>query len=345
MKLERRTLLMAAGAQAFAAERRIRVAVYGAGHAHARAKTRALATMPEYELAGVCEPRGEAVLADGVFAGIPRLATAQMLEDRSIDLIAVEARVQEGLGYAHQAVEAGKHVHLDKPPGEDLESLRRLFASAREKGRAIQMGYQWRYHAAMREAVRMAKTGLLGGIYMVRATINKPLSPAEREELAAFPGGMMFELGCHMIDRIVDVLGEPRSAASRLRHHGPGNDKLADNTLAVFEFDRALAEVYVAAMQPNGNSYRNFEILGTAGTAAVSPFAPDGALHLDLARASAPHPAGPSRPRVEVPAVADAHYRGCFLEMARMIRGGEPEYSSAHDLAVHAALLQVCRPG
>ncbi|MCP5120342.1 MAG: Gfo/Idh/MocA family oxidoreductase [bacterium] len=330
---------MAAGGQALAAHRPIRVAVYGAGHAHARSKTRTLLAMPEDNLVGVCEPRGNSVLSDRVFDAVPRLTVQQMLGDPAIELIAVEARVQEGLGYAHEAVDAGKYVHLDKPPGDDLESLQNLFAKARAKQLVVQMGYQWRYHAAMRAAVGLAKDGHLGEIYMVRATINKPLSPAQRAELAVFRGGMMFEMGCHMIDRIVEVLGKPKSVWSRLRHDGPDNDDLADNTLAVLEFDRAMAEVYVAAMQPNGNRYRTFEILGTAGTATVSPFSPDGSLALDLKQAA-------SRPKVDVPDIPNAHYRGSFSEMAKIIRHGkQPAYSSAHDLAVQETLLKACSVG
>lgn len=254
--------------------------------------------------------------------------------------------MQEGLGYAHQAVETGRFVHLDKPPGDDLDSLRTFFAKAAVKGRVVQMGYRWRYRAAMREAVRLAKTGVLGDVYMIRATINKPLPEDQRTELAAFPGGMMFEMGCHMIDRIVDVLGKPRSSWSRLRRDGPGDDDLADNTVAVLQFERVMAEVYMAAMQPNGNSYRKFEILGAAGTATVSPFSPDGELQLDLEQRTAGCPAGPSRPKVEVAAVRHAHYRGGFQEMASIVRQGKtPAYSSEHDVAVQETLLRACRPG
>ena len=70
------------------------------------------------------------------------------------------------------------------------------------------MGYQWRYHPAMQAAIEAARKGWLGRVYSFRATIDKPIPPQERLELAAFRGGMMFELGCHLIDRAVDLLGK-----------------------------------------------------------------------------------------------------------------------------------------
>lgn len=331
--LHRRGFLGLAGAAAIAsaASKPIRTAVYGVGHAHARAKIRVLRKLPQFELIGVC-PRDFPERFDES-AGIRRLVREEILEDPSIELVAVEAEVRVNLEYAHEAVEAGKFVHLDKSPGADLDSLRRLFDRADQQHRIVQMGYMWRYHTAMRTAVEMAKSGELGDVYMVRATINKPMSAADRLPLAVFPGGMMFEMGGHMVDRIVDVLGKPNSAWGKMRHDGPFDDGLADNTMAVMEFDHAMAEVYVAALQPNGNSYRTFQILGTKGTATVQPFSPDGHLSLDMG-------AGLRKLDLEITAPS---YETDFLEMAGVIRENKrPLYSAEHDLAVQETLLRVC---
>ena len=87
-----------------------------------------------------------------------------MLSDGSIELGRVESRVQENLGYARKCIDAGKYVHLDKPPGEDLGALRRLLEDAGRKNLAVQMGYQWRYHAGMQAAIEAARKGWLGNI-------------------------------------------------------------------------------------------------------------------------------------------------------------------------------------
>jgi predicted dehydrogenase len=293
--------------------------------------------MPGYELVGVCEPVQSELLSKADFVGLARLERDAMLGDPSIEMVAVEADVQHGLAYAHEAIAAGKHVHLDKPPGEDLESLRRLFDEAKKRSLAVQMGYMWRYHIAMSEAIRMARGGELGNVYAVRATINKPISPEERKQLARFRGGMMFELGCHMIDRVVDLLGKPRHVTGWLRHDGSLDDGLADNTLAVLECDNGLGEVYIAAMQPHGNSYRTFQILGTQGTATVRPFAPDGGLYVDTADAEGERKIPLSIPKWRGP------YEPDFTMLARIIRKGEaPDYAAEHDLAVQETLLRAC---
>ena len=342
--LSRRGLLVAGIAGALAAPagtRKIRVAVLGIGHAHAMGKVQALRSMDEFELVGVCEPDAGQSREHEALEGLKWLSESEVLGDGSLELVVVESRVQENLHYARKCIDAGKYVHLDKPPGVDLGALRQLLEDAGRKNLVVQMGYQWRYHAGMQAAIKAARKGWLGNIYMVRATINKPISRETRVRLAKFKGGMMFELGCHMIDRVVALLGKPRSVTGRLRHDSLVDDTLADNTLAVLEYDSALAEVYVAAMQPHGGNYRTLEILGTNGTATVRPFSPL-RLRLDLGEPAGPYSSGQQYvPLTPPPGLG---FAPDFRELAAVIRqGAKPTYSREHDLAVQEVLLKACR--
>ena len=117
-------------------------------------------------------------------------------------------------------------------------------------------------------------------------------------------------------------------------------DGLADNTLAVLEYDRALAEISVAAFQPHGNQYRCLEILGANGKATVQPYAPV-RLMLDLKEAAGPYKAGPQMLEPALP--LGPTYAPDFREMAHIIRdGAKPSYSPEHDLIAQRALLEAC---
>ncbi len=320
-----------------AASAPVRTAVLGTGHAHAYAKIRALRSLPEFDFAGVCEPHGEP-RSNEVFQGVRWLQLDELLNDRSIRMVAVESRVQYNLELAEKCVAAGKFVHLDKAPGEDLPRFRRLLDSAASKGLTVQAGYMWRYLPTMRAAIDAAKQGWLGDVRFVRATINKVIPPAERKRLALFRGGMMFELGCHMVDRVVEVLGKPRSVTAMLDKDG--SDDLASNCLAVFHYDKALAEIYIAAHQPNGANHRTFEIQGTNGTAVVRPFS-GSKLTVELAAAAGPYRAGFQD--VATPPEAKPAYSPDLLELAAVVRGErKPSYSAAFDLMAHQSLLQAC---
>lgn len=333
--ITRRTLAMAAAAK----NKPIRAAIYGVGHAHAMGKVEALRTLPEFELAGVCEPDSSVPRTHKALQGVRWLSEKEVLDD-SIEFIAVESRVQQNLLYARRAIDAGKFVHLDKAPGDDLVKFRDLLTEATRKKLVVQMGYQWRYQPAMQAAIEAARNGWLGRVQHFRAVIDKPMAAQDRIRLAAFRGGMMFELGCHLIDRATALLGRPKTVTGHLWHHGAFDDTLADNTLGILEYDHAIAEIYVGAANPFGSEYRTIEITGTNGLMSIRPFGPYRMVS-HLKDAVGPYPAGRkdhSFPPDNLPGFAPD-----MLEMARVIReGAKPGYSAEHDLMTQEVLLRVC---
>jgi predicted dehydrogenase len=121
---------------------KIRTAVVGTGHGHALSKIRALRSMPEYDLVGVCRPDGEPQVDDDL-RDVPAVSVEEVLADTSIEMVAIEAADPDrNLKFAEQFVHAGRFVHLDKPPGSDLERFRKLLAEAAGQKRVVQMGYQ-----------------------------------------------------------------------------------------------------------------------------------------------------------------------------------------------------------
>jgi predicted dehydrogenase len=174
----------------------------------------------------------------------------------------------------------------------------------------------WRYHPGINTAIDMAKRGWLGEVFMVRGQINTVVSPAQRLLLAAFKGGQMFELGGHLIDALVRLMGRPQKVTPFLRHDAALADTLADNTAAVFEFSRAMAIIQTATMQPGAGSHRSFEILGSNGTALVRPIEPP-ELRVDLAKPAGPYQSGPQT----IPLPPYRRYVGDFIELAAALRG------------------------
>ncbi len=316
----------------------------GTAHGHAASKIRALRKLPDYDFVGICRPDDDEPRDGEVFQGIRWLSLDEILNDRSIQLVAVETRYARNLGYAEKAVQAGKFVHLDKPPGSNLARLRALFAEASRQKLVVQLGYQWRYHTAMQAAIEAARKGWLGDVYLMRASIDKLLGPEERHELAQFKGGLLFEEGCHLIDRAVDLFGKPTKATGFLRHDGEAADGLADNCLAVLEYEKAMVEITMSAFQAHGSLYRFLELSGTNGRALVQPYAPPFRLAVDLKNAAGPYKAGEQQLRLPEP--QGPVYGPDFMEMAHIIRdGAKPSYSPEHDLIVQETLLRVCGMG
>lgn len=319
--MTRRTLLAAP----LFASKPIRAAMIGTGHGHALSKQKALGSLSEYEFVGA--------VAEG---------SDRFLRDSSIELIAVEfADAMENLEWAERAVAAGKFVHLDKPPGADLGRLERLLAEAKRQRLVVQMGYQWRYHAAIEGVMTAARQGWLGDVHRFRASIDKPILADERKHLAKYKGGMMFSEGCHLIDRATALLGKPVAVRGILRHHGLLDDGLMDNNLVILEYPRTLAEISMAGFDPHGNQHRYVEVIGSNGSAKASPFAPVSQLTVTLKKAAGPYAVGEQK--LIPPDPPGLPYTPDFREMAGIIRLGQaPSYSAEHDLMTHAVLLEAC---
>lgn len=332
------TLAAVAGGAAAAAP--IRTAFYGVDHSHFDGKLRVVAGSPDFELAGICEP--DAVLRaraqrSPALKDVRWLTEQELLGDKSIQVAIVESRVADTVPRGKKVIAAGKHLHLEKTPGNRLEPYRELVEEARRRGLLLQAGYIWRFHEGFRAALDAAREGWLGKVHTLRATINTDGNEQQRSRWALYRGGMMFELGGHQIDRVVDLWGTPKSVRPWLRHDTGFPDKLADNTLAVLEYEQGLAVVSSSARMPGHTPHRSFEIIGTDGTVLLQPLERDCKMRVTLRQARGPYKEGTQV--VEFP--GQNRYTGDFRELAAAIRENRPlKYSYDYELMLHEAILR-----
>lgn len=332
--MNRRLFLSSALASPLAqpAAGRIRIAFLGASHAHAAAKLDVVRENTAFELAGIAES-DPAVRERYGKSGVRLMTREDVLGDASIRVVAVESDVKDHAADAMAALAAGKHIHLEKPPATDARRCRDIFSLAGRRRLLVQTGYMWRHHPGIRAALEAARQGWLGEVFMVRGTIGS-LNPAGvRGDLARYRGGIMFELGCHLIDPMVRLLGRPVRVTPALQKLG--SDGLADNTAAVLEFPRALGVIAASAVHGSANRHRAFEIFGTNGNAVLRPIEP-AALHIDLVKAAGPYKAGIQA--VELPPYK--RYVGDFTELAEAVRAGRPlPVTPEEEMRVQEALL------
>ena len=332
-------LAAATAATGWSAARKIRVGVLRTEHPHLRGKLRAMFDSPDYEVVAVCEPDAatrKLRQSEELFRGLRWVSQDELLGDSSIDLVVVECYTCEQLPYGRAAIAANKHLHLEKPPGNELAPFRELIEEARHKGLLFQVGYVWRFHPAIDAALEAARKGWLGDVQMVRTTISTDLEPFDRELVGRYRGGIMFELGGHVIDRVIDLLGRPQRVQSWIRHDTSIQDKLADNTLAVFEYDRALAVITTAAHMAGSSEHRSFEVIGTDGTFLIQPLRP-AAVRVIVREDRGPYKKGWHN--LQLP--RGSLYTGDFKDLARAIKSKQPlKYSYDHELLLQETVLR-----
>lgn len=343
-----KAFLASAGISAVAASssvandsKRIRCGVLGLGHSHALDVLEVIRQLPDYELAGVCEP-DEAIRSglpkSKALEGVRWLSQEELLGDDSVTMVAVESTVPKLLERGRAVIDAGKHLHLDKPPGTSLPEFRSLHEEAERRGLLIQMGYMFRYNQGFDLVRRAVREGWLGKVYSVHASICTDLTPKKRIIASHHPGGMMLELGCHLIDLIVLLMGPPTKIASFIHHDSDAQDSLSDNAVAVLEYDHAMVTVETAAMEPEAFPARRFKVCGTQGSIILEPLEPP-EIRLCLRQ-----PAGEFRAGEQIVKLEDTprHVRD-LTDLAKCIRGeAKFAYSKEHDLVVHETVLRAC---
>lgn len=318
---------------------RIKMGQIGTKHAHAGGQLSTARQLSDlYEVVGVVEPDDQQyarIAQQPTYRDVPRLTLDQLLGTPGLQVVAVETEVRDLLRTARICLEAGLHIHLDKPAGESYEELVALHRLAEGKKRVIQMGYMFRYNPGFQFLFEIAREGWLGNIFEVHGVMSKKIGPAERSQLAEYPGGSMFELGCHLIDPLFHLLGTPDNVVPFNRGTLSG-DPLLDNMLAVFEYPRATATIRSSLQEVDGGRRRQFVVCGDQGTVAIRPLEPP-VLELTLEA-----PRGNFRKGAQLVNLAPSagRYHGAWMELVRVVRGEIPfPYSHSHDLAVQQAVL------
>jgi predicted dehydrogenase len=334
------TLAQPAGGSETPPKKRIKVGQIGVGHGHA-GKLAVFRRSDDYEVVGIAEPdpalrRRAETLAP--FKGVPWMTPEQLLNVPGLQAVLVETRVRDLLRTAEACVAAGKHVHLDKPAGESLPQLRRLLEAAARRKLLVQLGYMYRYNPAVVLLRQFLKEGWLGEPFEAGAVMSKVVAPNERRQLAEYPGGILFELGCHVIDLVVGLLGKPQEVHPFPRRSARRDDGLQDNMLAVLTYPRATATVKSSALEVEGFERRHLVVCGSEGTFHTQPLDnPSARVALSADRGKYHKGYQDVRfPKYE-------RYVDDAADMARIIRGEkEPDFTSAHDLAVQETLLKAC---
>jgi predicted dehydrogenase len=348
--LNRRTLLSASAASLAAVPLlaqessrkppKIKIGQIGVGHPHA-SKLSVYRASPDYEVLGIVEPNKtlrEQAQSQPAFRDLPWMTQEQLVSAPGLQAILVETEVRDLLSTAEACIAAGKHIHLDKPAGESLPQFERILATAKKQSLLVQMGYMYRYNPAILLLRKFLREGWLGDIFEIHTVMSKTLDAEDRKAQAQYRGGMMFELGCHILDLVIGVLGEPTEVAAFSQHASAQDDNLLDNMLAVLKYPKAIASVKSSAQEVDGGARRHFVVCGSGGTFHIQPL-DDPSAHVTLKEKHADYPAGAQ----DIKFPKFTRYIADAADMAKIIRGEKPsDFSYDHDLSVQRTLLKAC---
>jgi len=319
---------------------RIKVGQIGIGHNHASAKMATFRKLKDqYEVVGVVEPdpewrkkRGN----DPAYRDLTWMTEEQLLNTKDLAVVAVETDVCDLVSTAARCLDAGMHLHLDKPGGESLAAFEKVLDTAERKSLTVQMGYMYRNNPAVQFCLNAVRQGWLGEVFEVHSAMSRLDGAPYRRWLSQFRGGAMYIFGCHLIDLLVAMMGKPETVTPFQRQTLPEPAGLHDNGLAVLEYPRATATVRTSVIEVEGYKRRQFVVCGTEGTIEIQPLEPP-QLRLALSRPRDSFQSGYQE--VALPPMP-GRYDDQLIELARIVRGDMANpYPPGHDRMVQEVLL------
>ncbi len=205
------------------------------------------------------------------FDGVKRLSLTEALSIRGLQGAVIETSEKKLTKYARIAAEHGLAVHMDKPGGDTQEDYQSLMAYVKGKRIVFSLGYMYRFNPAVRRLLKMSKDGELGEIVSVEAQMNCLHQPSKRDWLKKYKGGMMFFLGCHLIDLIMQLQGEPQQIIPCNCCTGLDGVRGEDFGMALMHYERGWSFAKTTAVEMGGFMRRQLVVCGTKATVELNP--------------------------------------------------------------------------
>lgn len=261
--------------------RKIKVAQIGVQHDHANVTYRSITHLSDiFEVVGIAvepdedsRPNPVAVngIKDKLYEGHNLMTVEEIFNIPDLDAVIIETNEISSVKYAIMAAERGIAVHLDKPGGIVLADFERLVETVKKNNVPFHTGYMYRYNPAVMEALEIVKSGEIGDVCSVEAQMNCHHSAEKRQWLGNFPGGMMFFLGCHLVDLVINFHGFPEEIVPLNASSGFNGVTADDIGMAVFKYKNGNSFIKTSATEYCGFLRRQLVITGEKGTIEINP--------------------------------------------------------------------------
>lgn len=263
--------------------KRIKIAQIGAGHDHATAAIQTLKLLDKagiYELVGYCVvPEDSGNIPENSYEGnkdsykdVKQMSLEEILNYKDLDAVAIETEDRALTKYALMAAEKGLHIQMDKPGGIDGDEFDKLIDTVKLKKLVFHTGYMYRYNPAVLKLKEDIEEGKLGDIISVEAQMNCIHGIEKRNWLGNYPGGMLYFLGCHMVDLVYSIMGEPEEIIPLSCSSGLDGTTAKDFGMAVFKYKNGVSFAKSTAVEIGGFERRQLVVVGTNGTVELCPF-------------------------------------------------------------------------
>lgn len=196
--------------------------------------------------------------------GVAYEGYAALLEDPEIDAVYIPLPNQLHKEWTIKALEAGKHVLVEKPFAMNAREAEAMAEVAYSHNRLLMEAFMYRFHPRSKRIKQLVDEGALGQISLIRSSFTFPVKrdgSNERLFLPEMGGGSLWDVGCYGVSVARWLLGEEPATVSALADYsGSGVDINFAGTLRFPSGALAVVESsFIAALQ------QTFSVTGNDG--------------------------------------------------------------------------------
>ena len=315
----------------------LRFAILGAARIAKPALIDPLSENPDATLVAIGASTRERALEYAMTHAIPHAGTYdEVIARDDVDVVYIALPPAGHCEWSLKALEAGKHVFLEKPATVNEADARALVDAARKAGKRLIEAFHYRWHPLFRRAVEIVQSGQLGELVSAEAEFSVPIVRNAREFRwqASQGGGALADLGCYPVSWLRHLAGVEPVVTSA--HQDLEPDGIDRRTTAHFSFPTGLQADVICDMDPvGGRKPPRLELIGTKGRLDIdNPLAPQYGAELKLTVAGQEtSETFPRRPT----------FAYQFDGIVDAIQTGKPVWTEGADLIANAAAMAAIR--
>jgi len=272
----------------------IRFGVIGAGRIGKIHAANLAARVPGAEVAAIADIDAQAA---GELAGQLRIPVVAgnyraILDDPTIDAVAVCSSTDTHAGIVVEAAQAGKHIFCEKPVDHDLARIDAALDAVRQAGVKLQIGFNRRFDPNFAHIRQMVAAGKIGDLHILRITSRDPAPPPIA--YIQVSGGIFLDMTIHdfdmarflsgseieevyvaagvMVDPAIGAAGDVDTALITLRFASGAIGSIDNSRRAVYGYDQRV-EVFGSGgmLQAANNTPHNDIYADAEGVHAAKP--------------------------------------------------------------------------
>lgn len=186
----------------------VRAGVIGLGRSGWFLHAQRLAQDPQYQLVAVVDPEAERRREAEKELGCRAYATAQeLIADGEIEMIAIATPSHTHGELTCAALDAGKHVLVEKPMAVSVAEAQAMIDAAQRNGKLLTVFHLLRYAGDFLKVREIIESGVLGPLHQIRIATHDFQRRADWQTLRKFGGGQLNNTGAHYIDQVLALSG------------------------------------------------------------------------------------------------------------------------------------------